>query len=56
MAHLLLTLLNSPLYKFKERVYRLSDLLGGDGLFARNGKAKPVHERSMKSYLELGNV
>ena len=44
------------LYKFKERVYRLSDLLGGDGLFARNGKAKPVHERSMKSYLELGNV
>lgn len=46
-------------YKFKERVFRLVDLLGGqngDSLFNSKGKAKPVLEYPLKGYLELGDV
>jgi len=44
------------LYKFKERVYRLTDLLGEEGLFRKNGRVKPILERSIKSFLELEHV
>jgi hypothetical protein len=44
------------LYKFKERIYRLTDLLSADSLFTIEDKSMPIFESRIKSYLEIGNV
>jgi hypothetical protein len=44
------------LYKFKERIFRLTDLLSSDGLFTIEDKSMPIFESRIKSYLEIGNV